>query len=143
MVDGRPSDNYFMDFPAKMSDGRLFTDYKSSCIMNAKSLGMTSLDYRTFLINNGQQILNNNTDIVNQIAGCGKCSNYAVFPPYYSVECNEDRCIENAIQTKGVNEGITENISAEIKTHLSENRQKKIDYIRSNLDDQGEFKFHY
>ena len=42
------SDNYFMDFPAIMQDGRLFTDYKSSCVMNALSQGMTSFEYRNF-----------------------------------------------------------------------------------------------
>jgi len=136
MVDGRASDNYYMDFPAKMQDGRLFTDYKSSCVMNAQSLGMTSFEYRNFLTQNGQKILDNNTKIVNEIAGCGKCSDYSVFPPYLAVECNEDKCIQNINSPEG--------IGAEIRTHLSENRQKKIDNINYTLDnDKSDFTFGY
>ena len=28
------SDNVELDFPARMSDGRMFTDYRQNCILN-------------------------------------------------------------------------------------------------------------
>ena len=28
------TDNFFVDFPARMSDGRQFTDYRPNCLMN-------------------------------------------------------------------------------------------------------------
>jgi len=136
LVDNRVPDNYFMDFPAKMQDGRLFTDYKSACVMNAQSLGMTSFEYRNYLTHNGSKILNNNTKIVNEIAGCRKCGAYSVFPPYLAIECNEDQCIQKINSPDGV--------GAEVKTHLSNNRKKKIEYIKSTLDNnKSGFSFSY
>ena len=54
----RVSDN-FKDFPARMSDGRAFTDYKANCMMNKKISGETdSYEYRQKLITNADDLLN-------------------------------------------------------------------------------------
>lgn len=131
------SDNHFMDFPAIMQDGRLYTDYKSSCIMNAKSLGMTSFEYRNYLTQNGLKIIQNNDKIVNEIAGCGDCSDYSVVPPYAIVECDQNKCIQNVNSPSG--------LGVEIQKHLSENKQKKMQdtttYINNN--NTGNFTFEY
>ena len=51
------TDNYVMDFPARMSDGRQFTDYRQNCIVNNEiSKGMSSWEYRNFLTNNAGEI---------------------------------------------------------------------------------------
>jgi|TARA_B110000858_G_C17766603_1_gene457393 hypothetical protein len=126
-------DNYNMDFPAIMQDGRLFTDYKSPCIMNADSLKMSSLEYRNFLTRNADNILNNNTKLVNEIAGCGQCSDYSVIPPYVSVNCNTDKCIQSINNKDG--------IGLEINTFLNENRNKKINNILAHTT--GDFHFIY
>lgn len=130
------TDNHFMDFPAKMQDGRLFTDYKSSCIMNEKSLSMTSFEFRNFLTRNGDQILKNNTKIVNEIAGCGQCSDYSVVPPYAVLSCNQDRCIQNVKDRDG--------LGVEIEKQLSEDRQKKIENLKNAIkNNKREFTFGY
>ena len=128
-------DNFNMEFPAIMQDGRLFTDYKSPCIMNADSLGMSSLEYRNYLTQNADRIINNNTKLVNEIAGCGQCSSYSVIPPYVSINCNENQCIQSIDNNQGV--GI------KINTVLNDNRQKKIENINNNLTTNENFNFIY
>lgn len=56
-------DNYFKASPAKMSDGRIFTDYRSSTTReeyNKYKMNITRNDeYRLYLQNNADKILNN------------------------------------------------------------------------------------
>jgi hypothetical protein len=58
------SNNIHFDEPANMSDSRMFTQYNSNCQSNEKlknNLGLTSnYDYRQYLINNGQKIIQKN-----------------------------------------------------------------------------------
>ena len=135
-MENRATDNYWMDFPAKMQDGRGLTDWKSSCIMNEKSLGMDSFTYRNHLTRNGLHIMKNNTKIINELGGCGKCSDYSVIPPYLAVKCNEDTCIQHVYDETG--------LGAEIDSTLSKQRQKKINNMEELLKhNKGEFKFEY
>ena len=32
----KTSDNVNLDFPARMADGRIFTDYRPNCVMNSE-----------------------------------------------------------------------------------------------------------
>ena len=45
----RTADNFHLDFPARMADGRQFTDYRSSCYVNLPEQDMTTYQYRQFL----------------------------------------------------------------------------------------------
>ena len=53
------ADNVELGFPARMSDGRQFTDYRPNCYLN-NELGqnMGSWQYRTFLTRNAVEIHN-------------------------------------------------------------------------------------
>ena len=52
------SDNYIGDFPCRMSDGRVFTDFRANCISNnGISQNMTSWEYRYYLQNNAAKIV--------------------------------------------------------------------------------------
>ena len=43
------SDNVNFDFPARMADGRTFTDYRPNCVMNkVLSKNMDSFQYKLF-----------------------------------------------------------------------------------------------
>jgi len=93
------TDNYFMNFPARMQDGgRLFTDYKSNCVLNAFKQGKTSLEYRNMLTTNGEKYLNNFVSISEEMAGCGTCSQYSVFPSYMNLKCDNEQCIQSLSQ---------------------------------------------
>jgi len=51
------TDNVELDFPARMNDGRQFTDYRPNCYLN-NQLGqnMGSWQYRYYLTNNAAEI---------------------------------------------------------------------------------------
>ena len=53
----KTSDNVNLDFPARMADGRIFTDYRPNCVMNyAMSPGKNSFELRYHLTHNGMQL---------------------------------------------------------------------------------------
>ena len=103
------TDNYFMDFPARMQDGRLFTDYRSNCILNSKSLSMSSLEYRNYLTNNADNIIKNHMKITEELINCKTCSDYSIIPPYVTMECNTNNCIQKDIMPDGVGIEIVKN----------------------------------
>lgn len=85
-------DNFFLDFPARMSDGRQFTDYRSNCLMNTPDKFMNSHNYKQSLIHNTDHILNNEDVIYHSLMGCNNCSDYSIVPPNLSLQCNKDTC---------------------------------------------------
>ena len=65
----KTSNNKYFNCPALMSDGRIFTDYRSSTIVNEDLMKVTDINssykYRQFLINNGDNIIKLNNDYIN------------------------------------------------------------------------------
>ena len=59
------SNNIYSDFPAMMSDGRVYTEHDTSCEINngiLKNAGISNnYDYRQYLIHNGLDIMSQNT----------------------------------------------------------------------------------
>lgn len=60
----KTQNNIHHAFPGIMSDGRLFTDYNPNAVMNKKVSEMNKIksneDYRKYLTNNANQIMNYN-----------------------------------------------------------------------------------
>ena len=86
------SDNFFLDFPARMSDGRQFTDYRPNCMINTPDKPMNSHEYKQTLIHNTDSILHNENIIYDTLMGCKTCSDYNIVPPNLSLKCNKDTC---------------------------------------------------
>lgn len=72
-------DNRHRNSPAKMSDGRLLTDYKSPCIVDTRiqrNNGISnSEEYRQFLIQNATKIMDLNNRYFRHVGGLGACDN--------------------------------------------------------------------
>ena len=72
------SNNKFFNCPALMSDGRVFTDYRSSCYINNNLLNKndfnSSYQYRQWLTHNAVKLMNNNNAYNNRLNGCGSCN---------------------------------------------------------------------
>ena len=69
------TDNVELDFPARMSDDGVFTDYGQNCILNNSiSKQMGSWEYRNYLTNNASQIHQNMLSSIEAKVKCGKCS---------------------------------------------------------------------
>ena len=67
-------DNYFKECPANMSDGRIFTDYRTSSRREQFNKTINGIiredEYRAFLQNNGETILNRIWNNSKQNFGC-------------------------------------------------------------------------
>ena len=64
----RSLDNFNQAYPARMSDGRQFTDYRANCIMNKElSSKMSSWEYRYFLTNNAHKVASGNSQLMEKV----------------------------------------------------------------------------
>ena len=112
----KTSNNKYFDCPARMDDGRHFTDYRQNSFIETMIRESNNLssnyDYRQFLINNAKDIMSINNNYVNDKLKCNNC-NYVEVP--FNIECNinKDYSICNNINPVGVgikNNGIFEQI---------------------------------
>jgi hypothetical protein len=95
------SNNKYLDCPARMSDGRSFTDYRSSTytddmIRYSNNL-MTSFEFRQFLTNNADQIMEINNKKMDERMSCTDCN--APTMPF------ERTCVYNNASVKCHNDG--------------------------------------
>ena len=89
----KTSDNVNLDFPARMADGRIFTDYRPNCVMNKEySQEKNSFDYRYFLTKNAQSIENSIIQQLEQAVKCNDCNAQTVLPVQTIQNCNQGKC---------------------------------------------------
>ena len=98
----RVNDNFNFNFPAIMSDGRQFTDYRSNCTLNKMSEQMSSQEYKNYLIDNTEQILSNQSKISEELMDCKLCSDYSIVPPFLSLNCNGNKCTSFVTNPDGI-----------------------------------------
>ena len=74
----KTSNNKYFDLPARMDDGRTFTDYRPSNtvddMIRYSNNVMSSYEYRQFLINNGTKIMGVNSEYINNKIGLSNCN---------------------------------------------------------------------
>ena len=101
------TDNVELDFPARMSDGRMFTDYRQNCLLNNRlSKGMGSWEYRDYLTNNGEMLRNQFIQQQEQITACTKCSDNTVLPVKTVLNCTPEGCNYMLNDPNGLGQGI-------------------------------------
>jgi hypothetical protein len=91
----KTSNNKHFGCPPRMADGRHFTDYRPSChinnIIRTGNNVLNSFQYRNFLTNNADELMNLNRNYACQKNCCGPCKE-----PYHSVntlpEINKVKC---------------------------------------------------
>ena len=89
----RVTDNYELDFPARMSDGRQFTDYRQNCILNNNfSQGKSSWEYRYFLTQNAVELQKKMIMNQEQKTACTKCSDNTVLATNTVINCSPTGC---------------------------------------------------
>lgn len=101
-------DNFFKTCPPKMSDGRLFTDYKQATHLNEQIKyinGITRDDeYRIFLQNNARTISEREWEFAKQTKSCwvNECvHNYPtrMYPPWFAEELHNYNQLSNPAHT--------------------------------------------
>ena len=93
----------FKDFPARMSDGRAFTDYTPNCLTNKKiSDKSDSYKYRQELINNGDKLLANERKMLNEKYLCDTCNKAVVPDEMFVQSCGGGNCFIDKISENGI-----------------------------------------
>tara|TARA_Y100000590_G_C15739353_1_gene1019705 strand:+ start:4275 stop:4604 length:330 start_codon:yes stop_codon:yes gene_type:complete len=68
------TDNFHNDFPARMSDGRFITNYFPNCDINRKmKKEMSSFEYRKYLIENTETLMQEINSTNEKLFGCKNC----------------------------------------------------------------------
>jgi len=74
----KTTNNKYFQCPPRMSDGRHFTDYRSSVYVNdlIRSTNKTgsNYEYRQFLIHNADSLIKMNNEYMNYMNGCSECN---------------------------------------------------------------------
>lgn len=100
------SDNVELDFPARMSDGRQFTDYRQNCITTNNMTGAKSswLD-RYYLQNNAIDLHNKMMVDQEQKTKCTKCPDDTVLPVKTVINCTPLGCTYSMNDPSGIGQG--------------------------------------
>lgn len=105
--------------PTKMSDGRLFTDYRTRYAVDMELLNKitdnnmvkSSYESRMYLQNNAENIMKSNYELtVKNIMSCAPCtrdlkSPGTMLPEKYNVICNEVSCLREEVNPDGLGDG--------------------------------------
>jgi hypothetical protein len=103
MADLKVPDNFHADFPARMSDGRFMTDFTTNCILNTlRKDKMSAWEYRTHLINNAEQIMNEINEKNEQLYGCQECHRTVLPAPNAKQVCTDSGCEIVKVEDGGV-----------------------------------------
>jgi hypothetical protein len=115
----KTSNNKFMDCPPRMADGRHFTDFRPNCHINnllrADNEIGNSFQYRLFLSENAETLMDKNREIACSKNCCTPCASSALgvegfnngtmLPEKYIQECNEHTCKVVLNNVNGVGTG--------------------------------------
>ena len=109
----KASDNKHFDCPARMADGRHFTDYRPNCHLNNNLRTNNSLvntfEYRRFLQNRGNELMDFNRKSAYDLNGCGTCKEpyhtNTMLPEQSRLYCNKDGCKAEVVDPKGLGQG--------------------------------------
>lgn len=92
----------FKDFPARMSDGRAFTDYTPNCLTTQKLSQKTdSYEFRQNLIKNGDQLLNQQRKMLTESYVCDTCNKAIVPTEMFVQSCQNGNCFIDKISENG------------------------------------------
>ena len=99
----KTSDNVNLDFPARMADGRTFTDYRPNCVMNkVLSKNMDSFQYRTFLTQQGNELEKQYLQQLENDVKCTSCKYDTVLPVQTVMNCNQGMCVTEMKDQNGL-----------------------------------------
>lgn len=102
--------------PIRMSDGRVFTDYRPRCAVNAELMQLvsaqkmmeSSYESRMFLQQNAEQMIQMERDrSIKRMVPCAPCERPltdqgTLLPERYVVRCNGVSCARNEVNPEGV-----------------------------------------
>ena len=122
----KTSDNKYFDCPARMDDGRVFTDYRPSYhvddMIRYSNNVMGSYEYRQFLIHNGSNIMKVNSDYTTDKVSCQSCNSESM--PFHTLnDLNDVYSRKRVIDPNGI--GIYNNVPNIYSKKTSNQNNKK------------------
>lgn len=105
--------------PSRMSDGRMFTDYRPRCAINAELMDMvakanmvqSSYESRMYLQQNAEKVMNMQRSFaLNNAAPCAPCTRPftdagTMLPERYVVRCDGVSCSRTEMNPMGLGDG--------------------------------------
>ena len=114
----KTTNNKFFNCPPRMADGRQFTDYRPICDVNnliaSNNNLISSYDYRQYLIQNADKLMDINRAYTVQMTSCGPCvqpyEQGTMLPEQAQTKCNSSVCQNslNVINGLGVGRKYTD-----------------------------------
>lgn len=110
----RASENKHWGCPPRMSDGRLFTDYRPRCDVNLQPMWESaplsgSYDYRQMMIQNGEKLLGGWREEARKVAACGTCKSPfdigTMLPEQDVFKCDKVQCVRIKKDPMGLGTG--------------------------------------
>mgnify|MGYP006126890407 FL=1 len=97
------TDNVEFDFPARMADGRMFTDYRQNCTLNNSiAKNMNSWEYRNYLTENATIVHDQNIMELEAKLKCNTCNDVTVLPSKTILNCSTDSCTYRMNDSSGL-----------------------------------------
>lgn len=106
--------------PSRMSDGRLFTDYRPRCLvnndltsqLNQKNIPVSSYESRLYLQRNAETIMEQHKQQAIDRLLCGPCTRSfndsgTMLPEKYVVHCDNVSCSRKEVNPNGLGDGRT------------------------------------
>jgi len=129
------SNNKYLDCPAIMSDGRAFTDYRPSStvddMIRLSNNVMSNFEYRQFLTNNGDSIMQINNKYLENKLGCGNCNTPNVpFDKTCVYNTAYGKCGPNNMNGIGINNTVAKSQPTQQKENSIENNN--IEHFKSS-----------
>ena len=97
------NDNFYNDFPARMSDGRFITSYAPNCELNLRGQkNMSSWEYKLLLTRKGNEIRDAIESKTNEVYGCDNCNDPSIpLENQYLQDCTSYGCHITESNPKG------------------------------------------
>lgn len=102
-------------YPARMNDGRLFTDYRPRCITNTemmkdlykKNITASSYDSRMYLQKNAEKIMEEQQNNAMENVRCTRPPTEVdtMLPEKYIVKCTNVSCVTEEVNPYGLGHG--------------------------------------
>lgn len=95
--------------PLKMADGRAFTDYRPRCAIDFEAISKNSYDYRQYMIQNAEAIMQKNRNVAYDANKCGPCvapfNQGTMLPEQSMIKCNASTCTFSLVNPNGLGMG--------------------------------------
>lgn len=112
----KSSDNRYSNCPPKMSDGRMFTDYRPRCLTNFAVSHIegnfdlpNSYEYRQYLVANASTLMAKDRQMAYKNNYCGPCvepyNEGTMLPEKNTVKCDASKCSFYANDPNGLGTG--------------------------------------